>query len=122
MGGKNWTKKQCQQAHARRRAKERFGIRLTKAMRLDIIKKIGSNKTRKLGKQSLRVTGHEVEIEGKLLKVLYDKKRKSIVTILPPGAVWDYEVGAEPEKEELVTAPERGENALLPPEVGRREG
>jgi hypothetical protein len=83
------TKKISLQAHARRRAKERYGLALTKKLRREIVERIRNGSARFLGRQSLRVTGWEVGVEGKALTVLYDCRRKTLITVLPPGAVWE---------------------------------
>jgi hypothetical protein len=95
------TKKQAEQIHARHRAKERYGVDLNKDARRQIVSQIQEsleniNVTRStmstvtpssatfLAKQSNRVTEWEVPYEGQDLHVLYDGKRKTLITCLPP--------------------------------------
>jgi len=62
------------------------------------VKAIQSGNGRFLGRQSARVVGWEIEFEARTMKILYDKKRKTIITILPPESVWEFEkVGASGE-------------------------
>lgn len=84
-------KKVNQLEHARRRALERHGLVLTKAMRHTIIESIRCGRAYFLGRQSRRVTGWEVEVEGKRVTVLYDSLRHSLITFLPEGAKWGWE-------------------------------
>ncbi len=87
------SKKQGQQIHTKRRAKERYGIDLNKDDRREIVKRIQANFNPNresttsacfLTAHSNRVTEWEVPYEGVELRVLYDKKRKSLITCLPP--------------------------------------
>lgn len=72
-----------QRSHARRRAYERLGIVLTKELEAQVIHQIQSGRARLAWKQSHRVSVWEVEIEGQLVRVPYDKDRKRIITIMP---------------------------------------
>jgi hypothetical protein len=95
------TKKQAEQIHARRRAKERYDVNLNKDARRQIVHQIQNSlenlsqparglstvtpsSATFLAKQSNRVTEWEVPYEGQDLRVLYDKKRKTLITCLPP--------------------------------------
>lgn len=70
--------------HSKRRAASRYGLNLND----DDIKAISGMIRRKEGKclkvESLRVSQWEVEYRGNILRVVYDKKRKTTVTFLPP--------------------------------------
>jgi hypothetical protein len=93
-------KKQAEQIHARRRAKERYDVNLNKDARRQIVHQIQcglenlsqtttqdslrTSSATFLAKQSNRVTEWEVPYEGQDLHVLYDKKRKTLITCLPP--------------------------------------
>ena len=85
------SKKTASQLHARKRMLQRYGIWLSKKLRRKIIAEIQAGKAKWLGRQSLRVTGWQVEVEGKSVQVLYDSKRHVLVTVLPEGAKWEYE-------------------------------
>jgi hypothetical protein len=77
------SKKAAQRAHARRRARERYGVSLTKPSFHAIVQQIQNGKATFLGRTSLRVTEWIVPFEGAKLRVVYDRKRKTIVTCLP---------------------------------------
>lgn len=76
-------KARSQQKHARRRARERFGIKLTRNDQIDMVGMIRDGRSRMVERQSLRVSVHEVEWDGYKLRVVYDKSRRTIVTVLP---------------------------------------
>ena len=77
------SKKQCQQHHAKKRALERYGLNLiTKDLR-QLVLDIQNGKSKLIEQQSLRVSIREVEFNGEQVFVVYDSKRKSIVTFLP---------------------------------------
>lgn len=78
-------KKLSQTLHAKKRAAERYGINLDKTTRRAIKEQISQGKSKFIEKQSNRISVHEVEIKGQQIKVVYDKNRKNIVTILPSG-------------------------------------
>ena len=71
--------------HAKQRASQRYGVSISDAKRRKIINLIHSGKTGQFVKRhSLRVTEWEIPLDGETFCVLYDKKRKDIVTFLPP--------------------------------------
>lgn len=75
-------------AHARKRAKERYGIQLTKELCRRIIAAIqssDSNRRKLVVKQSLLRTVFDVPIDGQTFRVVYDTKRHCIATFLPGG-------------------------------------
>ena len=78
------TKKAALRAHARRRALERYGIELTREKQNAIVRAIQKGQGLFLRRQSLRVTEWNVAFEGKELRVIYDGKRKTLITCLPP--------------------------------------
>jgi len=69
--------------HAYRRFYERFGIVLTKGMHHKICEKVRLGQGTFLKKSSLRVSVWEIDYEGQLYRLCYDKIRKAIVTVLP---------------------------------------
>ena len=69
--------------HARKRAKQRFGMNLTKELESRIVKRIQAGHTEPLGKQSNTRSLHLVEVDGVTMRVAYDRSRSSLVTILP---------------------------------------
>ncbi len=75
------------QKHASRRARERYGFALGAETRRAIIKQIRSGCSTIVVKQSLRVSVHDVVLEdGCAMRVVYDRHRKEVVTVL--GADW----------------------------------
>jgi len=77
------TVRQCQTIHAKRRAIERYGLKLNKRNIMDIVKKIINNQAIFVEKQSCSRSIFMVEFSGHQLKVVYDKTRKSLRSILP---------------------------------------
>ena len=79
------TKKQALQLHAYRRA-GRFDIELTREVRSQILKLIKHNKSLVLPHKSTNSKkAHLVIYQGKVMLLIYDKKRKEIVTFLIPN-------------------------------------
>lgn len=69
--------------HFKRRALERLGIDLNRQERAEIIKIIQTSGGRTLVKsRSNRVSTHRVEYKNRVFKVVYDKLRHALVTIL----------------------------------------
>jgi hypothetical protein len=83
------SKAKCQQAHARKRAMERYGIDLSRAKQEEIIGLIKANKAQFVEKQSNRITVFRVVLDDKMFRVVYDKQRKSLVTVLPQEEITD---------------------------------
>ncbi len=77
------SKKKAQEAHARRRAAERFGVHLTREAEQEILDKIRSGKATFIRKESNRVSLFGVIFTGKETVVVYDRSRKTIVTLMP---------------------------------------
>lgn len=80
-----YSKKKAEFIHARRRMRQRFGIEMGQVRRRMIVQAIQAGKAEFLGRQSCRVTLWRVEVDGAKLSVVYDNKRKEIVTVLPKG-------------------------------------
>jgi len=77
------TKLQAERAHCKQRFLERYGIEFNRHMRSEFEKLIQTNQTHLIKKQSNRVSIHDVIYEGEVYRVVYDKNRKTIVTVLP---------------------------------------
>mgnify|MGYP006189081269 CR=1 FL=1 len=77
------TKKRQQRRHAQKRALQRYGIDLTKSTRDALIKRIQSGDYEFCEKQSNRVTHFVMKLDGELVRLVYDKLRREIVTFLP---------------------------------------
>lgn len=76
------TKRKSQLAHARRRALERYGIALTTTGIESIVRAIQTGHSTPVNHQTNRVVIHDVWYEGCLMRVAYDKQRKSLATVL----------------------------------------
>jgi hypothetical protein len=56
---------------------------MTNELHSNLIDQIQHGKSKVYDKQSNRITVHILEIEGESQRIVYDKSRKQIVTILP---------------------------------------
>lgn len=83
----NRTKEQSQNIHARKRFAQRFGIFLTKKLKAEIVQMIHNGFATFVEKQTNRVSLFDVQIEGKTIRVVYDKQRKNIVSALWPEGI-----------------------------------
>lgn len=70
--------------HARRRFQERFGIPLTGIMERAILTDIRRGEAVFVEKQSFRVTVWDVTLAIGVVRVVYDKARGCLITVLPP--------------------------------------
>ena len=73
------TKKKALELHARRRLMERFGIKLNPDV---LVKLIQEGKGVFIRKRTNRVTIWKVEHKGETFICVYDKMRKTIITVL----------------------------------------
>ena len=69
--------------HAKKRLLERYGLKVNRNILRQIVGKIQKNKVEVIGKSSNSRTLFYVWIDNVKIKVVYDKKRKEIVTALP---------------------------------------
>ena len=80
------SKSTAQRAHAKHKFMTRVGIKLTSELRRELATKILSKEAELIHKQSNRVSIYDVEheIEGKkvVFRLVFDRMRKNIVTIL----------------------------------------
>lgn len=83
MAKKNDDKSKTLIKHTKRRAKERYGLYLKENDIINIVSMIQKGKAKHVLTESLRVTIWHVNYLGKELKVVYDKKRKTLITALP---------------------------------------
>lgn len=89
MKGKS--KAACQKKHAKRRAADRFGLKLHDHEYVGMVKQIQEGRDLVfLEKQSNRVSFFALKKDGLWLPVIYDKERKTIVTVLPTEALEPY--------------------------------
>ena len=77
-------KRKNQIKHARRRFKQRFDISLNDNQYMQLINRIKNGKGEFVKRQSNRITIWDLEFEGELVRVVYDKKTTAIVTALYP--------------------------------------
>jgi hypothetical protein len=77
-------KKTSERMHFKKRMRQRFGIELTTSQCKDIADFIKRGKAKFIRRESLRVVIHEMEIQGKLVHVVYDKERQTPVSALLP--------------------------------------
>ena len=84
MSKQHFPKEICQRAHAIARAKQRFNLELSWVDLIDIKDAIKDGKARFLKKQSNRVSLWELMVKGNLMKVVYDSKRHTVVTVMYP--------------------------------------
>lgn len=73
-------------AHAKKRAEERYGISLNKEARHEIVGMIQSNRAEFIGKQSNNRSLWRVQYQDQSLNVVYDKARSTMCTVLPKEA------------------------------------
>jgi AraC-like DNA-binding protein len=77
-------KKKCQMKHAKRRFQERFGMTLTQNIHEQMISDIRHGRAVFVQKQSNRVSVFDLTVEDTPVRVVYDKQRRSIATVLDP--------------------------------------
>lgn len=79
------TKQAAERLHANRRCRERYGFSLNDARHRTICAMIheGSRECVFLERQSLRISLFAVFLEEAWLPVVYDRVRKTVVTVLP---------------------------------------
>lgn len=82
---KKVTKKQCQWEHFKRRCVLRLGYEMSDGRIKQIIDDIQAGRLLFVEKQSNRVTKYKVNINGSDFVVVYDKQRKTLVTLLFPN-------------------------------------
>jgi len=77
-------KAQCQRVHAKKRALERYDLDLNRDALEEIVSRIQNGVGIKMVlKQSLRISHYEMTVQEKLVRVVYDRSRKTVVTFLP---------------------------------------
>ena len=77
-------KAQAQRIHAKKRALERYDLDLNREKLEEIVKRIQSGVgIRMVLRQSLRISHYEMTVQEKLVRVVYDRQRKTVVTFLP---------------------------------------
>lgn len=77
-------KKRDQQRHTQQRALARTGLNISARQQDAIVQQIQRGECTLVRKQSNRVTVFDVEYEEMTLRVVYDRQRKSLATIMTP--------------------------------------
>lgn len=82
--GRSSKDKACKQKeHAIRRARERYNLYVTDHDYAAACRMIQSGNAEFIEQESLRIVHLKVELAGQKVPVVYDKKRRTIVTVLP---------------------------------------
>ena len=76
------SKRKDQQRHARNRAMERLGLNIGANSQDEIVRMIQQGECTFVRKDSNRVSVFDVEFKQETLRVVYDKQRKSLATIM----------------------------------------
>jgi len=92
---KRKTKSDRQVEHAKRRARQRYGISLSDHDYLQIVKKIQDGDAEFLEHQTQRVAVYKVEYKGDLFIAVYDQQRENVCTFLPDAYLEKLNVGDE---------------------------
>src|SRR5438045_2427999 len=87
-------KAKAQRRHARRRALERFGLELNRKHLREIVGAIQAQKAELIRQQSLRVSLYRTWVLDQEVFVIYDRRRKEIVTFLTRAQV-EHQDGSE---------------------------
>lgn len=77
------TKLKAIKLHAKKRFNQRTNITFSKKVNKDLVRLIQNGKTECIEITSNTRTIHIVDYNGETLKIVYDKLRKTIVTVLP---------------------------------------
>lgn len=71
--------------HARKRAWQRHGVVLSNNDQRQLVGLIQKGRGEFVERQSRRVSVHDVEWNGVVMRCVYDKLRGELVTVLPPS-------------------------------------
>ena len=86
---KRFDKKWAELIHAKKRFHARLRIVYDKQAREDMLKMINDGTAPLVMQQTNRLYIHDMEYQGKSFQVVYDRKRRSIVTCLIPGQTFE---------------------------------
>jgi len=75
-------KKLCQIEHGEKRLLERFGVKMTQFIHDEIIHRINSQSCVLVKLQSHRIRVYDMDVEGMALRVVWDRFRRVITSIL----------------------------------------
>ena len=84
-------KAKAQRRHAKTRALQRYDLDLSREDLEELVRQIQLGKAEFILRQSCRVSFFAVELRGQKFPVVYDKQRKTIVTVLPCEGYLDAE-------------------------------
>jgi hypothetical protein len=92
MRDHQFSKSQAQRVHARKQFRRRKNINFTDALHDEAVNRIrnGDPGVRLVERSSNRVSIWQVVVEGRDCRVVYDRKRRNIVTVLPERWNADY--------------------------------
>ena len=77
------TKTKSLRAHLKRRFLERFGVEINRIDEIQMLNQIQNKEAEFIEKQSIRVSVFDVKLNEVKYRVVYDKNRKHLVTVLP---------------------------------------
>ena len=77
------TKRTCEHLHAKRRAKERYGIEFNRKQHDEIVALIRSGRFILKQEQSARIRIYDIVYMQQDMRIVYDKKRGQVVSFLP---------------------------------------
>jgi hypothetical protein len=77
------TKRESQIYHAKKRARQRFGLNLSEHQLEELARDVQAQKFKFLERQSQRITVWLATIEEMEVVVVYDNKRQSVTTLIP---------------------------------------
>jgi len=83
------TKLLSQQAHARQRFFERFGMWIGDITLAHVVRAIQEGRSRPVCRKSKRITFHEVDVGSTRAIAVYDKDRKSVASFMRPERCWE---------------------------------
>ena len=83
MQSKRSGKSASERTHFRLRLYDRYGLYVDNAGVEKLVRIIQTSHLQPLYKKSIRTTVFLMEIEGQPVKVVYDKKRKELITAIP---------------------------------------
>lgn len=69
--------------HCWNRGIERYSVFIGEQVNAELVAQIQGGDAGFIEKQSLNISAWEIEVDGQKIPVIYDKKRKVIVTCLP---------------------------------------
>lgn len=74
----------AERAHTQLRLAERYGLRVTSAELFGIAKRVAHGHGRLIDRQSRHVVRWLLPYKGQALRLVFDVRRRSIITALPP--------------------------------------